>query len=101
MSNYLERLAAITDADNQMDLLRPLSIELMTDESTRTSEIGEAILRLYERSPSADGFGTFATLNMVLEEIDPEAMKPLVAASLARTPSPSWATREFAAMLSE
>jgi hypothetical protein len=91
--HFVERLGQINNADEQMDLVEPLARELLSDSSTRNAEIAEAILRMYERNPKADGFGTFGTLNMVLEEIDPEIVRPLVQASLAR--QESWPAREL------
>lgn len=95
--NYAQRLAEIDNADEQMELVEPLAAELLADPTTRTAEIAEAILRLYERNPQADGFGTFATLNMVLEEIAPDVLRPLVHASLSR--QETWAARELADMV--
>lgn len=95
--NYVERLARINDADEQMELVEPLAAELLDDPKARTAEIAEAILRMYERNPQADGFGTFATLNMVLEELEPDVLRPLVRASLDR--QETWAARELADMV--
>lgn len=74
----------------------PFVEALLDDPETRTAEIAEAILRLYERNPQADGFGTFATLNMVLEEVDPEVLVPILRASIAR--QSTWASQELAEM---
>ncbi len=93
---YVERLAAITNADEQMEQVETIAEELLTEDGARTPEIAAAILALYERSPNADGFGTFATLNMVLEEVDPKVLEPLVRASIAR--QPTWMTRELLAI---
>ena len=92
--HYIERLAAIDKLDDQMELVEPLANQLLDDATTRTPEIAEAILRMYERNPEADGFGTYSTFNMVLEELDAEVLRPLVKESLAR--KETWAARELA-----
>lgn len=94
--SYAKELASINDADEQMEIVEPLALRISEDPEARTAELAEAILRMFERNPEADGFGTFGTLISALEEVDPDVLRPLAEASVKRVET--WANAEVLEM---